>query len=195
MEYLVWMDIACNNLSGHIPAALGNLTLLHTLFLSGNKLTGTVPQELGGCSFLEHLFLDSNDLTDGIPKSWSNLTNLVNLDLSDNNLRDKFGDVILLSTQCPLLETLQMGRNKLYGSQHLDFTKFTSLRYFSVADNMLTGGVPSSFGSINSSLVLVNFSQNRFTGGLPAQINSTNLDSLRSLNFSPINWKEQHLHG
>ena len=56
-----------NQLTGAIPAELGNLTRLKTLNLGGNQLTGTVPTWLGGLTSLEQLYLWSNQLSRSDP--------------------------------------------------------------------------------------------------------------------------------
>jgi Leucine-rich repeat (LRR) protein len=41
-----------NHLSGHIDAAIGNLTSLVDLRISGNMLTGVLPEEIQGMNLL-----------------------------------------------------------------------------------------------------------------------------------------------
>jgi Leucine-rich repeat (LRR) protein len=54
----------CNNqLTGSVPAALGQLTALMHLWLDNNRLTGSVPAALGRLTVLTHLWLDNNRLT------------------------------------------------------------------------------------------------------------------------------------
>ena len=57
---------------------------LETLFLFQNQLTGTIPAELGDLSRLERLHLDENELEGEIPDSLGNLTNLTELFLGKN---------------------------------------------------------------------------------------------------------------
>ncbi len=51
-----------NQLSGEIPAELGNLTTLKSLRLRENQLSGEIPAELGNLTTLEWLLLDGNQL-------------------------------------------------------------------------------------------------------------------------------------
>ena len=58
-----------NQLTGEIPAELGNLTNLAHLRLDGNRLTGTIPAELGRLTNLTVLYLSGNPLTGCVPAS------------------------------------------------------------------------------------------------------------------------------
>ena len=75
-----------NNLSGPIPAEIGNLTNLEQLQLQDNSLSGTIPPEIGNLTNLEHLYLYKNDLTGSIPAEIGDLAGLVRLSLFYNDL-------------------------------------------------------------------------------------------------------------
>ncbi|OEL14733.1 putative inactive receptor kinase [Dichanthelium oligosanthes] len=58
-----------NNLSGHIPSALGNLTALQVVRLDGNRLSGSIPSMiLAGLAVFN---VSNNDLSGSIPKSFA----------------------------------------------------------------------------------------------------------------------------
>ena len=75
------LDLSFNQLTGSIPAALGDLSNLHTLDLAGNQLTGPIPAALGDLSNLHTLDLAGNQLTGPIPAWLGDLGNLQTLDL------------------------------------------------------------------------------------------------------------------
>ena len=75
-----------NDLTGPIPAELGNLPDLQVLSLCCNELTGEVPDALRELTDLEHLVLSWNNLTGPIPTWVTSLTSLRRLYLSGNEL-------------------------------------------------------------------------------------------------------------
>ena len=75
------LDLASNNLSGPLPAALGSLISLTTLDLSNNSLSGTVP-DLSALTSLTTLNLGDNQLSGTIP-TLSALTSLTTLSLRE----------------------------------------------------------------------------------------------------------------
>ena len=80
------LQLPGNQLTGVIPAELGNLANLELLSLSNNRLTGAIPAELGNLANLEWLYLSNNRLTGAIPTELGNLANLQRLSLSGNQL-------------------------------------------------------------------------------------------------------------
>ena len=76
-----------NNMSGTLPAELGNLFgLTGILFHFNPELTGPIPPELGNLANLQVLHLDGNALTGPIPATLGNLADLRILGLRDNAL-------------------------------------------------------------------------------------------------------------
>ena len=56
-----------NNLTGTIPAEIGNLTHLENITMAENNLRGQIPAEIGSLTNLEALFLNGNRLDTLLP--------------------------------------------------------------------------------------------------------------------------------
>lgn len=76
------------NLTGQIPASIGQLTSLQVLLLGGNNLSGVIPAEIGNLVQLMVLDLSRNSLSGAVPATLDNLIELMSLFLYDNALTD-----------------------------------------------------------------------------------------------------------
>ena len=140
-----------NQLTGMIPAELGDLSSLTELDLSRNQLTGSIPTELGNLSSLTRLQLSGNrqwnfetrtyegGLTGSIPRELGNLSSLTSLYL--------FG-------------------NQLTGSIPPELGNLSSLTELDLSRNQLTGSIPPELGNL-SSLTELDLSRNQLTGSIP----------------------------
>ena len=75
-----------NEIGGHLPPEIGNLTLLASLSLESNCIHGPLPQSIGNLTSLTTLYLNDNMFSGAIPASLANLTSppLVHLALFGN---------------------------------------------------------------------------------------------------------------
>lgn len=107
--------------------------------------------------------------------------NLVTLNISGNNLTGGIGDSF---DQCPKLQYLDLSTNNLSGGIWMGFAR---LRQFSVAENHLSGTLPSeAFPWKNCSLEELDLSQNGFVGEAPKEV--ANCKDLGILNLSSNNF-------
>ena len=81
---VVELDLECFDLTGVVPAEIGQLTSLRVLDLGNNDLR-SVPAEIGQLAALEELHLDDNQLT-SLPAEFGQLTSLEGLFLKNNRL-------------------------------------------------------------------------------------------------------------
>ena len=80
------LDLGENQLTGAIPAELGQLNQLTRLDLGENQLTGAIPAELGRLTYLKGLILDNNQLTGTIPAELGQLSRLQQFSFRGNRL-------------------------------------------------------------------------------------------------------------
>ncbi|KAJ4822275.1 hypothetical protein Tsubulata_006382 [Turnera subulata] len=113
------LDLRDNELSGMIPAALGNLLHLESLRIGPSDVRGPIPATIGRLLYLKALDLRYNKLNGSIPESLWGLSKLEVLDLSGNLLDGTVSEHHLL--------------------------KLTSLTYLYMSDNLLAFDVTSSW--------------------------------------------------
>ncbi|KAM3306409.1 hypothetical protein P3S67_013279 [Capsicum chacoense] len=75
-----------NNLRGYLPPAIGNLTKMQHLQISGNMLIGEIPKEISNLVELQLLDLSSNSFSGSLYMEIFNISGLREIDLSYNNL-------------------------------------------------------------------------------------------------------------
>ncbi len=75
-----------NELTGSLPAQIGDLPELHTLSGYFNHLAGPLPPELAEASHLQRVILHDNLLEGSLPPEWGGLTELEQIDLGNNQL-------------------------------------------------------------------------------------------------------------
>ena len=131
-----------NELSGSLPAELGNLRNLTRLYLDKNALSGAIPPELGHLRNLRHLLLHQNALSGAIPPDLGLLENLTHLYLHRNALR---GAIPPKLGGLSKLKLLYLQDNKLSGPipSELGLSSLVDLKLHSNAD--LSGPLPASF--------------------------------------------------
>ena len=171
--HILWL--ANNQLTGAIPAELGNLANLQRLILGNNQLTGAIPAELGNLANLQNLDLSDNELTGSIPAELGNVANLQRLVLDNNQLT---GSIPSELGNLANLQDLWLAGNQLTGSIPAELGKLSNLHILWLANNQLTGAIPSELGNLANLQRLV-LENNLLTGAIPAELgNLANLQNL-----------------
>ena len=155
-----------NRLTGSIPAELGYLTNVEVLALIDNRLTGSIPAELGYLTNVEFLGLGGNQLTGEIPAELGNLTNLTHLDLYRNQLT---GEIPAELGSLTSLRRLRLEGNQLTGSIPAELGDLTNLTELQLRSNQLTGEIPAELGDL-ANLEVLRLSSNQLTGEIPAEL-------------------------
>ncbi|BBH01630.1 Leucine-rich repeat transmembrane protein kinase [Prunus dulcis] len=88
------LSLLGNRLSGSIPAAIGDFTMLRELVLEDNQFDGPLPQSLGKLTDLERLLLSANNFTGTIPESLGNLKKLDDFRIDGSRLSGKIPSFI-----------------------------------------------------------------------------------------------------
>ena len=166
-----------NNLTGSIPADVGNLTALTSLDLGYNGLTGGIPSALGSLTRLQNLNLNDNGLNGSIPaETIGKMAALVSIDLSYNGLT---GEIPSTLDQLTQLQQLRLQGNRLRGRIPSALGTLTRLTYVDLSGNELRGAIPD-LGNLPS-LTVLNLSINQLSGSIPASLG--NLTQLQELSL------------
>ena len=170
------LDLTDNYLSGEIPAELGNLANLQTLVFSSNALSGEIPAELGNLANLQRLSIYANYLIGEIPAELGNLANLQTLSLSWNELS---GEIPMELGNLANLQRLYLYANDLSGEIPAELGSLTNLQWLILHGNQLSGEIPSELGSLTS-LQWLHLDNNQLTGEIPSELGDlTNLQRLQ----------------
>jgi Leucine-rich repeat (LRR) protein len=171
----LWLDN--NQLSGPIPAELGDLANLRVLQLSDNQLTGDIPVELGGLANLVSMWMGVNQLTGSIPAELGQLMNLQSLSLSVNLLTGGIPPEIGALAH---LKDLWLDRNQLTGSIPPALGGLAQLHILQLSDNKFSGSIPVELGNLTH-LINLWLSNNQLSGPIPAELGD--LAALESLSL------------
>ncbi|KAJ3244101.1 hypothetical protein HDU77_010068 [Chytriomyces hyalinus] len=138
---IVRVELASTNLRGTLPD-FSKLTEMVRFRVQSNLLYGTIPSSIGSLTKMTLIDIGLNGLTGEIPASISNMA---------------------------ALEELYIGYNKLVGGIPSSIASLApSLRIINMADNTLTGPLPTEWGTL-SLLTQLHLQDNQFTGTIPSQ--------------------------
>ena len=178
MDSLDLLKLQSNNLSGGIPASLGNMRSLRGLYLQNNPLGGSIPAELNGLVTLTILGIDRAELTGSIP-DLSSLTSLRTLNLRNNSLT---GRIPTWLGGIDSLVIVKLHNNQLEGPIPAELGGLSNLRQLALSNNRLGGAIPSELGNLDS-LTLLWLSKNQLRGGIPAELGDLG-DTLTNVRFA-----------
>jgi len=89
LDLMTGLDLSSNNLSGSIPAEIGELREIIALNLSHNRLSGSIPESFSNLINIESLDLSYNNLSGKIPQNLNHLYSLAIFNVSYNKLSGK----------------------------------------------------------------------------------------------------------
>ncbi|XP_065035153.1 receptor-like protein EIX2 [Musa acuminata AAA Group] len=162
-------------LGPQFPEWLQFQTQIEELYLANCKIAGTMPAWFGNISSstITDLFLSNNQIGGKLPSSL-NFTKLETLSLRSNRFEGP------LPTMLPsTLDTLYLSNNSLTGQLPI----WPHVRFVSISDNMLDGGLSSSICRWTGGLVYLDLSNNKLLGQIPYYCLGKSLQNLYFLNL------------
>jgi len=163
-----------NNLTGILPASVGQFPHLTVLDVSTNELNGPLPNSLGNLKNLQILDLSYNRFEGSFPSSLYDIPNVVALQLAYNDIS---GDIESLLSSFKRLEMFSARGNRFFQgdldsplvrkafSTHLADT----LVELDLSWNAVGGTIPEEIRLL-SRLEKLSLSQNELSGSLPSRL-------------------------
>ncbi len=167
-----------NNLTGKLPATIGDLTECGVFYISVNGVGDTLPSQLGNMSSLSSLSLRDNNFTGKLPSTLGNLSNLIKFYAEGNAFSDTIPGQL---GNLPSLQYLDLGENQFEGSIPPNLGNLPAIYWLRLDRNQLSGTIPPELGRLTS-LDILDLSNNQLTGPLPDSL--ANLSSITTLNLS-----------
>ena len=172
---VVELDLSQNQLSGQIPAVIGQLTGLTNLDLFGNQLTGAIPPTIGNLDKVTRLSLWANQLSGSIPAELGDMESLAWVALGINELT---GEIPPELGNLANLTHMDFTLNQLSGSIPAELGNLPKVVWIGLWSNQLSGEIPAELGNLTG-LTQLDFDHNRLSGAIPAELgNLVNLDEL-----------------
>ncbi|CAA0395132.1 unnamed protein product [Arabidopsis thaliana] len=172
---LLMLDISSNTFQDPFPL-LPNST--EFLFSSNNQFSGEIPRAICELDNLVILVLSNNNFSGSIPRCFENL-HLYVLHLRNNSL----SGIFLEESISHLLQSLDVGLNRLSGELPKSLINCTQLEFLNVEDNRLNDTFPSWLRLLPNLQILV-LRSNEFYGPIFSPGDSLSFPKLRIFDIS-----------
>jgi Leucine-rich repeat (LRR) protein len=140
------LEITSNNMSGEIPASIGQLTELTRLRLIGDEnpvkvvdIYGSIPAELWNCTKLQVLQLKYTNLTGDIPAGIEKMVNLSEINLQQSYLGCELPEALF---NLPSLTKAYLHQSNFTGKVPASLVNATKLTRLYLHGNKLEAGLP-----------------------------------------------------
>ncbi|KAH9556092.1 hypothetical protein CY35_07G008400 [Sphagnum magellanicum] len=184
---VIGLELTGLDLQGQLSHAIGNLTNLQFLTISGNpRLSGNLPNEISNLNNLLKLDLHGNNFTGHIPnfqmeflQHFGQIADIFNsilggqntkklslqiLDLSSNHLNG------IMPKMPPAISQLNISHNQLDGTLDAflgSLTNISGITTLDISYNNFSGNVSSLFHNLNVGLSVLLMNNNNFNGDFP----------------------------
>ncbi|XP_051195345.1 uncharacterized protein [Lolium perenne] len=184
MHSLRYLSLDRNYMTGLIPNfSFDSMPAISHIYIQNNSLSGTVPSGIGSLLMLQVLRLNYNQLSGPVPPNIFNMSRIVDMRLADNeNLTGHIpGNT---SFSLPMLQILDLYKNKFKGQIPLGLAACKHLQILSIPGNLFVDVVPTWLAKL-SQLTVISIGGNELVGQIPAVL--SNLTMLRVLDIAVSN--------
>ncbi|KAF4398628.1 hypothetical protein G4B88_013717 [Cannabis sativa] len=187
-QYLSFLDISDNQLTGELPNCFSKHKAIQILILSNNKLSGKIPNSIGNLSWISTLHLSKNNFVGKLPSSMKNCRELEVLDLGNNRLEGPIPMWIGKSLQQLII--LSLRSNHFNNKMPTNLYHLVHLQVLDLSLNDISGNIPTCIGNFTSMRKneddnALDLSRNNFSGKIPSTLSE--VDRLNTLDLSNNN--------
>ncbi|KAJ0228668.1 Leucine-rich repeat-containing protein [Hirschfeldia incana] len=172
---LLYLDISNNRLTGVIPSWIGELTSLTALMISNNMLEGEIPASFFNKKQIRLLDLSGNMLSGDIPLHANSIVPQVLL-LQDNHLSGIISDWPWDG------QVVDLRNNRISGNIP-KFSKSQNSRTVLLRGNNFTGSIPRQLCDLKN-IQLLDLADNMLTGIIPSCLSKTSFGLRKEINDS-----------
>ncbi|KAM3395567.1 receptor-like protein EIX1 [Capsicum galapagoense] len=144
-DYLGYLDLSDNRLSGELPQCWTLRTIVH-LNLGNNNFFGKIPNSIGSLQTMGMLHLQNNHLSGELPRSLANCKKLRVIDVGSNNLSGKIPAWIGNNISDIIIIILRS--NRFSGSIPSSICQLTKLQILDLSDNKISGTIPKCINNL-----------------------------------------------
>ncbi|KAK7282393.1 hypothetical protein RIF29_11115 [Crotalaria pallida] len=163
------LSLSQNNISGYVPEAFINCSLLWSLDISKNEFRGEVPVSIFiQMKGLKKLVLAFNRFAGALPERFSEMVGLETLDLSGNRLSGLIPKGLCKDPKNTFKE-LFLQNNEFVGTIPPTFSNCTNLIALDLSFNYLTGTIPTSLALLSKLQDLILW-LNNLHGEIPKEL-------------------------
>ncbi len=181
---IIQLRLTGNNLSGQIPAEIGQFASLEYLALSHNMLTGKIPEEIGRLTGLEWVYVSGNQFEGCVPDPLrlvtNNDSNRLNLLYCGFNPSDP-GDRAVLVRLYNATDGDNWRNNENWLSDQplatwygVKVNTHGKVTHIDLPGNDLTGEIPGEIGQLDR-LTRLSLNANQLSGPIPSEIGILNM--------------------
>lgn len=160
------INLSSNNLSGVLPAEIGNLQELTSFNVNSNNIGGSIPESIGNLLKLQDFSAEYNKLGGTIPESIESLKSLLAFRITNNSIEGAIPESVGRLTN---LISFMANSNKFNGAIPETVSNLKSLKYFEVGRNNIEGFIPDYFADFPL-LERLDLSGNHLSGPISSKL-------------------------
>ncbi|XP_054817583.1 receptor-like protein EIX2 [Prosopis cineraria] len=145
-NFLYYLDISNNFLTGELPDCWNNWANLSHIYLGSNMFSGEVPPTMGSSLLLlSTLDLHNNGFFGDIPQTFQYCMSLVLINLEGNNFSGKIPEWTQQN-----ISVVKLRSNQFIGIIPPQLCSLSNLIVLDLADNQLSGSIPPCLNNLTS---------------------------------------------